>query len=157
MPPCPSFPCWLSALRTRYHILYAEVSRLMTTCKAATRHKVLGLSSCTFIQCFCLTWELHALPSSYFGWYHPRFPDPKLLETLANSHSCQRHRLDTHRHQTGTVGVGRDSTGKCSPVSSPLSQQPAYKWQLGSDKAWGFSPPSPSQGGWLGPLFPADV
>lgn len=105
-------------------------------------HKVLGLSSPALIQCFFSAWELQALPPSCFGWYHPRFPDPKLLETLANSHSCQRHRLDRHR------GCW---SGKCHPAPSPLSQQPAYKWQLGSHKAWGFSPPSPSAGRVLGP------
>lgn len=101
MPSCPSSPCLLPTLRTGYRILYAEVSSQWLHAKLHALSQVLGLSSRTFIQCFWSAWELQALSSSCFGWHHPRFADTKLLETLANSRSCQRYRVDTQASDRG--------------------------------------------------------
>lgn len=45
----------------------------------------------------------------------------------------------------GTRAWGLTTVGEfMGCYTSPVSQQPVNKWQLGSQKAWGFSPPSPS-------------
>lgn len=142
MSPCPSFPHFSSALRTEYDSSYAEVSGLLTMCKAVSdviRHW--GLPSHIYIWWFCLTWELPPLPSFRFGWYGPRFPDSELLETF---HKQTQLAETSIRH---AVAVGHDmgqhrQTPSCSQSSVTVSKSTISSW--GWLETWGLSP-SPSQ------------
>ena len=150
MSPCPSSPHLSSALRTGYDSSHAEVSGLMTRCKAAShavRHW--GLPSHVFIWCFCLTWELPALPSSCFAWYRSRFPDTELLETLHKqtwlAETWIGHALASDMGCWTGQGAAL-ANSFLLPVLCHSSKCVISSW--GSHKAWGLSPPSRSRDRW---------
>lgn len=156
MPPCPSSPCLLSALRTEYHIPCPEVSRSMTAYKAACPgmrfwvYPLVPLSS-VFVQ--------HGSASStlFLLWLVPpqisrhKAPgntgtQPQLSETQTG------HAQASHRGCWSRQG----QHWQMPTCSQPLSQHQctnstrAHTWLEASQLL-------PRRAGAWGPLFPADV
>lgn len=149
MPPCPSSPCLLWTLRTGYRIPYAEVSRSMTACKAAC--PVIGSGSVlsylypVFLvqHGSCKLYHLLAL-----GGTIPDFQTQSSWKRWQAA-TAVRDTDWTRRCQTGAVGAGRASTGKCHPAPSPVTAA-SVQMAAGLTQGLWLLTSSPSQGSWLG-------
>lgn len=149
MPPCPSSPCLLWTLRTGYRIPYAEVSRSMTACKAAC--PVIGSGSVlsylypVFLvqHGSCKLCHLLAL-----GGTIPDFQTQSSWKRWQAA-TAVRDTDWTRRCQTGAVGAGRASTGKCHPAPSPVTAA-SVQMAAGLTQGSWLLTSSPSQGSWLG-------
>lgn len=134
MPPCPSSPWLLSALRTGYHIPCPEVSRSMTTYKSvcpAMRFWVCPLMplSSVFVQHGnCKLYPLLTLAGTT--------PDFQTQSSWKHWHTATAVRDTDWTAQASHRGCwsGQGQHWQMPPCSLSLSQQPVHKQHQGSHK-----------------------